>query len=192
MENINTNNTEGQSTESGTQEVVKTYTQEEVDALLQQETDRRVTSALKKQEAKNQAAIKEAEKLAKMNEQEKYEYQLRQREEAITAKEKQLALAENKNVASSILAEKGLSLSLVDFIVAEDADTMKNNIDILEKAFKQSVKLEVEKRMAGSTPKKNLPLDKPIDKAQFLKMSTMELSTLRRDNPELYYQLANS
>lgn len=50
--------TEGQETE--TQEVEKTYTQAEVDALLQQETDRRVTSALKKQEAKNQAAIKEA------------------------------------------------------------------------------------------------------------------------------------
>lgn len=182
--------TEGQETE--TQEVEKTYTQAEVDALLQQETDRRVTSALKKQEAKNQAAIKEAQKLAQMNEQEKYEYQLKQREEAIAAKEKELALAENKNVASSILAEKGLSLALVDFIVAEDAETMKQNIDILDKAFKQSVKLEVEKRMAGSTPKKNLPLDKPIDKAQFLKMSTMELAALRRDNPELYYQLSNS
>ena len=31
---------------------VKTYTQEEVDKLLQQETDRRVTSALKKQQQK--------------------------------------------------------------------------------------------------------------------------------------------
>lgn len=38
----------------------KTYTQEEVDALLQKEADKRVTEALKKQERKNAEKIKEA------------------------------------------------------------------------------------------------------------------------------------
>ena len=94
-----------------------------------------------------------------MNEQQKYEYELEQREKAIEEKEKALALAENKNEASKILAEKGLSLSLVDFVVAEDAETMNNNISLLDKAFKQSVKAEVEKRLGSSTPKKNLPPD---------------------------------
>ena len=61
----------------------KTYTQEEVDELLQKETDRRVTAALKKQETK----LNEAAKLAAMNEQEKWEYQLKQREQAIAEKE---------------------------------------------------------------------------------------------------------
>lgn len=42
----------------------KTYTQEEVDALLQREGDKRVTEALKKQERKNAEKIKEAQKLA--------------------------------------------------------------------------------------------------------------------------------
>ena len=137
----------------------KTYTQEEVDALLQKEADRRVTEALKKAERKNQEKVKEAQKLAQMNEQEKYQYELEQREKAIVEKEKALALAENKNEAGKILAEKGLSLSLVDFVVAEDAETMNKNISLLDKAFKQSVKQEVEKRLSSSTPKKNLPLD---------------------------------
>ena len=57
----------------------KTYTQEEVDALLQKETDRRVSSALKKAEIKNQEKVKEAQRLAQMNEQEKYQYELEQR-----------------------------------------------------------------------------------------------------------------
>ena len=180
---------EGQEQEQETKE--KMYTEAELQEFLQRETDRRVTSALKKQERKNAEAMREAQKLAQMNEQEKFQYELEQREAAIAAKEKELALAENKNVASKILAEKGLSLSLVDFVVAEDADTMDANIKLLDTAFKQSVKAEVEKRMAGSTPKKNLPTDKAIDKAMFQKMSVTELAELRRNNPELYAQLQN-
>ena len=169
----------------------KTYTQEEVDALLQKEADRRVTEALKKAERKNQEKVKEAQKLAQMNEQEKYQYELEQREKAIVEKEKALALAENKNVASKILAEKGLSLSLVDFVVAEDAETMNNNISLLDKAFKQSVKDEVEKRLSSNTPKKNLPLDQTITKEQAMKMGIMERQKLLNENPELYNTLFN-
>jgi hypothetical protein len=113
-------------------ETAKTYTQEELDAAIQREADRRVSQALQRQEKKNAEKVREAEKLARMNEQEKFQYELEQREKAIIEKERALSLAENKNEAGKILAEKGLSLSLVDFVVAEDAETMKSNIKILE------------------------------------------------------------
>lgn len=168
------------------EEETKTYTREEVDALLQAETDRRVTAALQKQAKKNEAKLKEAEKLAKMSATEQYEYQLQQREAAIEEKERELALAENKAEASKILAEKGLDISLVDFVVAEDAETMNNNIKLLDASFKKSVKAEVERRLAGSTPKKGLPREQTITKADFLKMSYSELMELKQNNPELY------
>ena len=170
-------------------ETQKTYTQEEVDALLQKEADRRVTEALKKQERKNADKVREAEKLAQMNEQQKFEYQLEQREKAILEKEKALALAENKNEASKILAEKGLSLTLVDFVVAEDAETMNANISLLEKAFKQSVKNEVEKRLGSSSPKKNLPPDEALTKEAFSKMNLIQQQEIYKNNPELYKSL---
>lgn len=169
----------------------KTYTQEEVDALLQKETDRRVTSALKKAEEKNRAKVREAEKLSAMNAQEKYAYELEQREQAIAEKERALALAENKNEAAKILEDKGLSLQLVDFVVAEDAETMNENIKLLDKAFKASVKAEVEKRLGTSTPKKNLPPDDVITKDSFNKMTLNEQAELYANNPELYKQLTN-
>lgn len=169
----------------------KTYTQEEVDALLQQEGDRRVSAALKKAEKKNAEKMREAEKLAAMNEQEKYQYQLEQREKAIEEKEKALALAENKNAASQILADKGISLSLVDFVVAEDAETMKANIQLLETAFKASVKAEVEKRLGSNTPKRNLPPDEAITKESFAKMSLAKQQELFNENPTLYNQFIN-
>lgn len=171
-----------------TEQNKKTYTQEEVDALLQKEADRRVSEALKKVNKKNELAIKEAQKLAAMNEQEKYEYELKQREEAIIAKERELALSENKNEASKILAEKGLSLNLVDFVVAEDADTMKKNIDLLDKAFKASVRSEIEKRI-GTNPKRGVSTEKTITKEDFKKMSLGDLNNLYKTNPELYKQL---
>lgn len=191
--NLNNQNTGVDTTTdtSTTGTETKTYTQEEVDKMLQSEVDRRITSALKKQAKSNEAKIKEAQKLAQMNESEKFQYELEQREKAIAEKEKALALAENKNEASKILADKGLSLSLVDFVIAEDAETMNSNIRLLEKAFKDSVKREVEKRLGSSAPKKNLPPDETITKEQAKKMGIRDRQQLLMNNPELYNQLFN-
>ena len=199
MENSNTNaettatNQEGQSQSVGTQtQETKTYTEQEALEMANKEADRRVTEAMKTWQRKSEAKIAEAQKLAQMNEAEKYEYQLKQREEAIAAKERELALLENKNEASKILSEKGLSLALVEFVVAEDAETMKYNIDTLDKAFKASVKAEVEKRMSTSTPKKNLPVDKMMTKAELLSKPTIEIEEFKRNNPDIYNQLMNN
>ena len=192
--NLNNQNTGVDTTTTDTSTTgteTKTYTQEEVDKMLQSEVDRRITSALKKQAKNNEAKIKEAQKLAQMNESEKFQYELEQREKAIAEKEKALALAENKNEAGKILADKGLSLSLVDFVVAEDAETMNSNIRLLEKAFKDSVKREVEKRLGSSAPKKNLPPDETITKEQAKKMGIRDRQQLLMNNPELYAQLFN-
>jgi len=180
--NLETQANEGQDTP-------KTYTQEEVDALLQSETDRRVTSALKKAEEKNRAKVREAQKLSEMNAQQKYEYELEQREAAIRAKEIELTLAENKAEATKILADKGLSPDLVDLVVAEDAETMAGNISTLDKAFKQSVKAEVERRLGSNTPKKNLPPDETITRERFAQMTLREQADLYNNNPELYKAL---
>ena len=191
-DNKNTQVTGAETTDTSTTGTeTKLFTQEEVDALLQREGDKRVTEALRKAERKNAERVKEAQKLAQMNESEKYQYELEQREKAIEEKEKALALAENKNEASKILADKGLSLSLVDFVVAEDAETMNDRIKVLDKAFKESVKREVEKRLGSSAPKKNLPPDETITKEQAKKMGIRDRQQLLMNNPELYNQLFN-
>lgn len=194
MENTNINtNTTGTETTTVTDtntEQPKTYTQEEVDKLLQQESDRRVTEALKKANKKNQEKLREAEKLSKMNDQEKYEYELEQREKAIADKEHELALAENKAIAMSILSEKGISTTLVDFVVADDADTMKANIDLLARAFQVSVRAEVEKRLASTntSPKRQRveSTDPTINREKFKKMTIQEQMRIYDTNPDLY------
>ena len=179
LENTNTGAVEQ------TEPTPKTYTQEEVDALLQKEGDRRVTEALKKAERKQADKAKEAEKLARMNATEKYEYELEQREKAIAEKERALTLAENKNTASKILAEKDIDLALVDFVVAEDAETMNENIKTLAKGIARSM----EKRLAGKSPAKAPDTNEGLTKETFSKMSLNEKQALYANDPELYKKM---
>lgn len=191
MENTNTNENVNGAVQADQvqQEAPKTYTQEEFDKALQSQVDKRVTQAMQTAQKKADARVKEAKKLAAMNEQQRYEYELDTREKAIAEKEKALALAENKATAASILADRGISAKLVDFVVAEDADTMMDRIKTLEKEFKASVKVEVEKRLATSTPKKNLPTNQVITKEMFNRMKLTEQAELYNNNPDLYKAL---
>lgn len=181
-DNLNENTTVEESTEE-----TLTMTKSELDALLQREGDRRVSSALKKQEVK----LKEAEKVARMNDAERYEYELKQREAAIEAKEKELNLAQNKAACSKILAEKGLSQDFVDFVVTELADDMDANIKKIERAFKASVKAEVEKRIGTSAPKVATTDPSSLSKESFRKLSLAEKQKLYNEDRELYNSLNN-
>lgn len=172
-------------------EEIKTYTQEEVDALLQAEADRRVSDALKKAEKKKLEEIKEAEKLARMNESERYQHELEQREAALAEKEKKIALMEQKHEASKILSEKGLPTNFVDFIVTDSADTTKANIDAFENAFKATIKTEIEKRLSSNTPRTNVAESGALTKDAFMKMNVLEQQQIFKSNPELYKQLTN-
>ena len=166
-----------------------TFTQEELDKLIQSEGDKRVTQAMKSLEKKNQDKIAEAEKLARMNEQEKFQYELDKREKEIAEREERLALAESKNEASKILAEKGLSLSLVDLIVNKDAEAMNANIKLLDKAFKDSVKNEVERRLAQGAPTNPPTANNGMTKEQFRKLSIAEQQRIYNSDKELYNSL---
>lgn len=163
----------------------KTYTEAE----MQAEIDRRITAAMKKAEKKSAEKVREAEKLAKMDADEKYRYELEQREKQIAEKEQALALAENKAECSKILASKGISAELVDFVVDADAETMQANISLLEKAFKDSVKVEVEKRLASESPKGGNGFTGDMTKEQFRKLSINEQQEIYNQNPELYKQM---
>lgn len=183
----NTNTT----VETGAEEnqAVKTYTQEEVDKLLQQETDRRVTSALKKQQQKFENERAEAEKLRDMDEAQKKEYEFQKRVAELEAKEKEFALTQNKLSASKVLADRGLPVQFVDYIVAEDAETMMTNINDFEKAWKAALADAVNARLATPAPKGSSVSQTGMTKEQFAKLTVSQQAELYKTNPELYKQM---
>ena len=181
---------ENESTDTQETEV-KTFTQEEVMALLQSESDKRVTAALKKQKQKYEKELS----LSKLDgsEREKAE-----KDNRIAELEEQLAafqIERNKSELKSVLSARGLSAEFADIVlISDDITASQENIDKLDKLFKAAVKAEVEKRLAeaGGSPKGNgASLPATITKETASKMSLAELTKLKAENPELFKQLFN-
>lgn len=181
--------TEETSTSQEEDKAKEAYTHEEVKELLQKETDRRVTEALKKQERKLESKLKEAEKLRNMDESQKKQYEFEQREKALEEKEKEFALMENKIECNKILNQRGLPIDFVGYVVAEDADTMMENINSFEKAFKAAVADAVNDKLQKKTPTAGSTSQKGMTKEAFRKLSLAEQSEIYRTNPSLYKEL---
>lgn len=174
------------STEEGTTTEEKTYTEKE----LQSYADRRVSEAMKTARSKFENEKAEAERLASMTAEERYTEELNKREQALAEREKQVAMLENKAAASKILDEKGLSISLVDLVLADNAEDMKAKIDLLDKAFNASVQKEIERRIAGNTPVKIADAANGMTKEEFNKLPLLKQQELYKTKPELYKALA--
>jgi hypothetical protein len=169
-------------------EETKTYTQEEVMALLQSETDKRVTAALKTQQKKYEKQLS----LSKLDgsEREKAE-----KDNRIAELEEQLAafhIERNKSELKSVLSSRGLSAEFADIVtISDDIEASQANIDKLDKLFKAAVKAEVEKRLAGNAPKGNGSTPAEMTKEEAQKMSIAQRQALKESNPELFKKLFN-
>lgn len=169
----------------------KTYTQEEVLALLQSEADKRVTAALKKQKEKYEKQLS----LAKLDgdEREKAE-----KDNKIAELEQQLAeinIERNRSELKSVLSSRGLSAEFADIIIiTDDVEASQANIEKLDTLFKAAVKAEVERRIAatGGNPKGNGSNGGgEITIEQARKMSMAELNKLAVEQPEVFAKLYN-
>ena len=179
--NENQNNGEG----------VKTYTQEEVLALLQKETDKRVSQALKTQQKKHEKELS----LSKLDGSEREKAEKDNRIAELEEKLAQFTVERNKSELKSVLSSRGLSAEFADIItITDDIEASQANIDALDKLFKAAVKVEVEKRLAsaGSSVKGNgNGSTAELTKETIGKMSIAELQELKRTNPEAYNRYYN-
>lgn len=189
MENTNVETVETQEQQgAAVEENVKTYTQDEVLALIQSEADKRVTQALKTQQAKYEKQLS----LSKLDgdEREKAE-----KDNRIAELEEQLAafqIERNKSELKSVLSSRGLSAEFADIIsITDDITTSQANIDKLDKLFKAAVKTEVEKRLAGNAPKGNGSNPAEMTKEDAKKMTMADMAKLLESNPEQYNKLFN-
>lgn len=189
-ENKNTSvNEEGQVTDTtATGEETKTYTQEEVLKLLQSETDKRVNQALATQQKKFDKQLSLSKLDGDAREKAEKDARIAELEERLA----QVDIERNKSELKSVLSSRGLSAEFADIIhINEDIETSQANIDKLDKLFKAAVKAEVEKRLAGSTPKGNGTSTPEITKESAMKMSMAELQALEKNNPELFNKIFN-
>lgn len=159
MEEENKNVNVGAGNEStGAENKTQTFDEVLSNKEYQAEFDRRVQKAIETAKGKwqeiNDAEKSEAEKLEKMNKEQKLEYQA-QKERT----EKENALAELnayklKEQALSIASEKGLDVSLLSYFDFKTlkAEEINSKIDEISVAFNKAVEKAVNERLKEDTP----------------------------------------
>lgn len=176
------------------EQVAKTYTEDEVKAQVQAESDRRVSKALETAKVKwaeeEQAKVKQAEELAKLSEKERASKELEiQRTEFETEKSKfereRLTLQTEKE-----LINENMPPEFAQFIVAETGEQTRANINTVKASWQAAIEKAVDDKVKGRTPTGNQQATTgAVTKEQFNKMTYLERLELKQKNIKLYESL---
>lgn len=135
----------------------KTFTQADVDRLVAQRLARAQRDAEAKIKAARQEGFSEAEKLAKMTEQQRVEHEREQaeraaqeREQDLTRREAEIVRRELRATAVETLREKHLSVKLADALDYSSAEACQKSIELLEGVWRESIQEGVDQRLAAS------------------------------------------
>lgn len=141
-------NPENTSDDSGEE---KKYTDKDVDAIV----NKRFAKWKTEQEQAVKSAKEEAEKLAKMNAEQKQNYEIEKLQKENGKLKQEAAKVELSRSATGILTEKGIEATqdVLDFVVGNDADDTNAKIDKLVKIVESQLKKAEIARATGTTPK---------------------------------------
>lgn len=148
--NIENNTVEIENTEAtnATENTEKTFTQEELEKILEKRLAREKKNLAEKIEAERQ----EAEKLAKMSEREKQQALLDKREKALAEREAALEKANLLNETTKQLSSKNLPIEFADYLIADDAENTFNRISEFESKWNTALEIAVNERLKGNVP----------------------------------------
>lgn len=188
-EELKTESVEEQTEQVDTQEETteKTFTQAELDKIVQD----RVARAESKKDKEYQVKMDEAEKLRKMNAEQKAQYEKEQSEARIKELEAQIARNGLEKQASLELAEKGITTNeeVLNFVVRDTAEATQEAINVLVKLVDEQADAKVKELMKGKTPSKVGNASQSITKEQFSKMGYRSRNELLQRDPDLYNEL---
>ena len=131
--------------------------QAEFDRRVQKALDTAVSNAQQKWQALADDKLSEAEKLAKMNKEEKAAYMQQKKEKELSDRESAVARKELMAEAKNTLAEKKLPAGLAEVLNYTNAESCNKSIDAVEKAFQAAVEAAVQERLKGGEPPKTPP-----------------------------------
>lgn len=175
------------------QEEKKTYTEDELHDMLQRETDKRVNQALEKKQAQWEKDYQkqlekersQAEKLAKMSEEERFQEQLKQEREQFENERRQFERERLELQTVKELSAKGLPTEFSDLVIGEDADTTSENIKRFQGQWMSAIEDAVNERLKGKTPSASAHVGAAMSRAEFNKLPYAERQRLMSENPDI-------
>lgn len=103
-------------------------------------------------EKKVAAKKKEAERLAKLSEDERQKAELESTRKALEDREAELSRKELRLEMVKVLADRKLPVSFMDYLLAENSEETMKRIQTFEKQYKKAVEDGVNERLKGHAP----------------------------------------
>ena len=176
------------STQEEQETAEKTFTQAELDEIVKKEKAKAKRSAEKEYQAK----IDEAERLRKMNADEKAEYEAKKQAAYIAELEAKINRSGLEKEASKMLSEAGIVAGdeILAFVVKDSAESTQEAVNGFTELVNQLADNKVKEMLKGKTPRKvEQSTAGAITKEQFDRMGYKDRNELLQSNPELYAQL---
>jgi hypothetical protein len=169
-----------------TTEADKTFTQAELNHIVQERVQRAVANAEKEAEDKIKQAQSEGERLAKMTKDERAKEEEAKRLADIEAREKAIAVKELRIETRSLLSDEGLPIEFLDVVMADTAEAVKDNIASVRKVFDEAVEKRVNERLTQDKPRRGATAG-AMSKAEIMAVKDVnERQKLIAENLELF------
>ena len=153
------------------------------------DVNRIVKQKLAKAAKEKDDAVEQAKKLAKMNEEDKKQYEFEQLQNELAELKKKDAFYGLSKEASKMLSEHNINADddLLTFVVRDDAEATKQAVDSFVTMFNQQVQEGVKQALTGKSPKVNANPGQTITKQQILaeKDATKRIRLIQ-ENPNLF------
>lgn len=176
------------STQKEVESTEKTFTQSQLDEIIQKEKAKAKRSAEKEYQAK----MDEAEKLRQMNETQKAEYEQEKQRAYIAELEAKINRSGLEREASKMLSEGGIAVDdkILGLVVKDTAESTQEAVESFVALVNELADKKVSEKLKGKTPKKMEDTSAgEITKEQFNRMGYQSRNELLQNNPELYYKL---
>ncbi|HIZ67877.1 MAG TPA: DUF4355 domain-containing protein [Candidatus Streptococcus faecavium] len=169
-----------------TTEADKTFTQDELNHIVQERVQRAVAKAQKDAEDKIKQAQSEGERLAKLTKDERAKEEEAKRLADLEAREKAIAVKELRIETQSLLSDEGLPIEFLDVVMADTAESVKDNIASIRKVFDEAVEKRVNERLTQSKPRRGATAG-AMSKAEIMAVQDAnERQKLIAENLELF------
>jgi len=129
--------------------------QAELDRRINKAVSSAVKNAREKWELETDDKLSEAEKLARMNKEQKAEYKAKKLEEELAQMKREKTIAEMAKTARKTLSEKKINVpdEILSLLVTEDAEATGSAIEAFAELFNGAVSEELKKSARQDTPK---------------------------------------
>lgn len=163
------------------QQEEKKYTQEELEEIIK--------ARVAREKKATEKAVEEAAKLAKMNEEEKREFEYEKLQEELAELKRKDAYYGLSKEASNMLSEHDIHAdeNLLELVVKTTAEDTQTAVNAFVELINAKVEEGVQKALSGRTPKANVNANQAVTKESIMgiKDATERIKAIQA-NPQLF------